>query len=188
MASPPRRWGWHRLDDEWADRIVRGSGVGRGDLVLDIGAGTGALTAPLIAAGARVIAFETHPGRADELRARFGSHIGRQLAVVRADAADLRLPRRPFHVVANPPFGVTAALLRRLLHPGSRMVAGHLIVQEAAARRWAAGDVPATARWRAEFDVSLGSKLPRGAFAPPPRVDARLLVLRRRSGVAVTRR
>ncbi len=156
--------------------------------MLDVGAGTGALTAPLLAAGARVIAFETHPGRADALLDRFASHTGRRLTVVRADAADLRLPRRPFHVVANPPFGITAPLLRRLLHPASRLISAHLVVQEAAARRWTTRDAPTSTRWHAEFDVSLGSKLPRRAFTPPPRVDARLLVLRRRSGVAVTRR
>jgi len=41
--------------------------------VLDVGAGQGALTGPLIQAGARVIAVELHPGRAEALRRRFGS-------------------------------------------------------------------------------------------------------------------
>ena len=45
----------------------------RGDLVLDIGAGTGTLTAELVAAGAYVIAIELHPERLAHLRARFGS-------------------------------------------------------------------------------------------------------------------
>ena len=99
----PPAWGWYRLDPAWAERLVADSGVRQGDLVLDIGAGDGALTAPLLERGARVIAIELHPGRAAALRQRFGADI----KVVQVDAADLRLPRRPFHVVANPPWAIT---------------------------------------------------------------------------------
>lgn len=165
----PPAWGWHRLDPRWADRLVALSGVGPGDLVLDVGAGTGALTAPLVEAGARVIAVELHPGRAAELRRRFGSRV----RVIQVDAADLRLPRRPFRVMANPPWGITEALLRRLLHPGSRLVRADLVLQRAAARRWSA--VGTTGR----FSLSEGPSVPRRAFTPPPRTDARVLVAER---------
>ena len=88
---------------------MRSARVGPGDLVLDLGAGTGAITAPLLAAGASVVAFELHDDRAEALRERFDVD---SLKVVRADVSDLRLPRRPFKVVANPPFAVTASILR----------------------------------------------------------------------------
>jgi len=177
-GRPPARgsWGWHQLDDRWAQRLVDDAGVGRGDLVVDVGAGTGALTAPLLRAGARVIAVEVHPGRAAELRRRFGDDV----VVVRADAADLRLPRRAFHVVANPPFAVTAALLRRLLHPGGRLLGAHLVLQEQAVRRWVAADAPGIARWGAHFELGAGARLPRHAFTPRPRVATRVLTIRRR--------
>ena len=86
-----------------------------GELVLDIGAGTGALTAPLVRAGARVLAVELHPGRAARLAARFADA---PVTVLRIDARDLRLPHRPFRVVASPPYGIRSALLRLLLHAG----------------------------------------------------------------------
>jgi 16S rRNA A1518/A1519 N6-dimethyltransferase RsmA/KsgA/DIM1 with predicted DNA glycosylase/AP lyase activity len=38
-----------------AAELVRAAGVGRGDLVLDLGAGTGVLTRALERAGARVV-------------------------------------------------------------------------------------------------------------------------------------
>ncbi|UDY35681.1 rRNA adenine N-6-methyltransferase family protein [Dermatobacter hominis] len=181
-GSPPggtrRRWGWHELAPDAARRLVRASGVGAGDLVLDVGAGTGALTRELVAAGARVVAVEAHPGRAAELRRRFGTSDG--VTVVRADAADLRLPRRPFRVVANPPFSVTSPILRRLLAPGSRLTDAHLVLQHHAAVRWCGPEAPAWGRWARSWEASLGPAVARSSFRPAPAVDCRVLVLRRR--------
>lgn len=171
------RWGWHRLAPTWAERIVSDAGVAPGDLVIDIGAGTGAMTAPLVAAGARVIAFELHPQRLAVLRERFADD---DVAVVRADVADLRLPRRPFRVVANPPFAVTSQVLKRLVHPGSRLVRADVVVQRAAARRWAAGRAPGAGRWARQYRVGVGRSVPRRAFDPRPPVDCATLVIDRR--------
>ena len=146
--------------------------------MLDGGAGHGVITAALLELDLvlRVIAVKSHAARAGALRARFGDT---EVVVVRADAADLRLPRRPFHVVANPPFALSAPLLRRLVHPGSRLVTAHLVLQRQVARRWAGPDAPAAARWRRTFTPMLGPAVPRRAFRPPPQVDAQVLVLRR---------
>jgi 23S rRNA (adenine-N6)-dimethyltransferase len=77
---------------------VADAAIRRGELVLDIGAGTGALTSQLLAAGARVVAVELHPRRAEALRQRFG---GKSITVLERDARRLRLPRQPFRVVAS---------------------------------------------------------------------------------------
>jgi 23S rRNA (adenine-N6)-dimethyltransferase len=176
VAGQRRRWGWHQLHPEAAERLVAGARLPARALVLDVGAGTGAITQPLVDAGHRVIAVEAHPGRAAELRERFGNRI----TVVRADAADLRLPRRPFHVVANPPFGITSALLRRLLHPGSRMASATVVLEERAVRRWTGPAAPAGQRWAPVFEVVAGPPVQRRCFTPRPAVDARLLLIRRR--------
>jgi 23S rRNA (adenine-N6)-dimethyltransferase len=143
--------------------------------VLDIGAGAGALTAPLVRAGARVIAVELHAGRADRLAARFA---GAPVTVLRVDARDLRLPHRPFRVVASPPYGIGSALLRLLTGRGSRLVAADLVLQRAVVRRWASADPrgAVAGRWTA----TVGARLPRSAFRVPPQVDSDVLVLRRR--------
>lgn len=176
-ASGNARWGWHRLAPTWADRIVADAGISPGDLVVDIGAGTGAVTAPLVAAGARVIAVELHPQRLALLRDRFADD---DVVVVRADAADLRLPRRPFRVVANPPFAATSQVLKRLLGPGSRLLRADLVVQRAAAHRWAAGRAPGAGRWARDYEVGMGRTVPRRAFTPRPPVDCSTLVITRR--------
>jgi 23S rRNA (adenine-N6)-dimethyltransferase len=170
------RWGFHQLDPTWAERLVTSSGVQRGDIVLDIGAGFGALTAPLVDVGARVIAVELHPARAAYLRERFG----RSVVVVRADARDLRLPRRPYSVVANPPFDSTTAILRRVLQPGTRLRAAHVVLKEQQARRWSAPDAPGAKRWQRDYAIAVGVRLPSRAFRPAPPCNARVLSISRR--------
>ena len=174
-------WGWHRLADGWADRLVARAGVDAGDLVLDVGAGTGALSAALVRRGARVVAVELHPARAAELRRRFSRP---PVTVVQADAADLRLPRQPFRVVANPPFAVTAALLRRLLQPGSRLLTADVVLPRHDAERWAALRARGAERWSAEFDVYVAGRLPPSAFIPRPPVETAVLRIERRAGRA----
>jgi 23S rRNA (adenine-N6)-dimethyltransferase len=176
VAGSRRQWGWHALRPAWAERLVADAGLPAGAWVLDIGAGLGALTAPLLDAGARVIAVEAHPGRAAELRRRFGTRV----TVVRTDAGDLRLPTRPFHVVANPPYAATSAVLRRLLAPGSRLVSARLVVQAEAAARWASAAAPGAGRWQRRLVAELGPPVPRRAFVPPPSVRSQVLVLRHR--------
>ncbi|MEU4191106.1 rRNA adenine N(6)-methyltransferase family protein [Kribbella sp. NPDC026611] len=170
-------WGWHPLDSRWAQRVVDAAGIRPGELVLDVGAGLGALTAPLVQTGARVIAVELHPGRADRLRRRFADA---PVTVVQVDAGDLRLPSRPFRVVSSPPYNLSTVLLKRLLAPGSRLVSADLVLQRQVANRWARGDAPGANRWFRYYDPSIGLRLPRKAFTPPPHVDSAVLQLRKR--------
>src|SRR4051794_40234314 len=114
--------------DPMADQ-PKSARLGPGSAVLHVCAGTCAITTARLGAGARVDAVEARPGRAQCLRERLDERV----VVVRAEAAELRLPGRPYHVVANPPFHVTAALLRRLVQPVSRMVSARLILQHQAA-------------------------------------------------------
>jgi 23S rRNA (adenine-N6)-dimethyltransferase len=147
--------------------------VSPGDLVLDVGAGRGAITSELLRAGAHVVAIELHPDRVSFLREQFA---GRRVTIVRADATDLRIPRRPFKVVANPPFGATTALLRRLTGPSSRLERASLVLPVWAATRWAGGRGAGRPRG---FTFSLGPTLPRSAFRPAPPHEPRVLLVRR---------
>jgi 23S rRNA (adenine-N6)-dimethyltransferase len=176
------RWGWHELAERWARQIVDDAGIAPGDLVLDIGAGIGGLTAPLVAAGARVVAVELHPVRVRVLRRRFADA---GVVVVQADASDLRLPRRPFRVVANPPFALTTALLKRILQQGSALESAHVVVPRHVARRWVGLHAPGAHRWQRVYAPSIGRAVPARAFRPPATQPVQVLHLRRRGAPAV---
>jgi len=150
--------------------------VRRGDLVLEIGGGTGMLTQALARTGARVVAVERDPMLAARLRARFDRVP--DVSVVEADALEHTWPERPFAVVSNLPFARSGAILGRVLDdPRSPLTRAHVIVQWELAAKLAAV-WPSTLRstyWRAWYDVSIGRRLDRTAFAPPPAVDAAVL-------------
>jgi 23S rRNA (adenine-N6)-dimethyltransferase len=170
------RWGWHRLTDDAAFQLVDEAGIRARDLVVDVGAGTGTITAALVERGARVVAVELHPKRAQVLRDRF-RHA--PVIVVQADASDLRLPRRAFRVVANPPFGVTSALLRRLLVPANQMLSADLVLSRHAATRWISAGAANEHRWTSTFAVDIAHSLSRSAFVPRPTVDSVVLHIER---------
>ncbi|MGH3822401.1 MAG: rRNA adenine N-6-methyltransferase family protein [Pseudonocardiaceae bacterium] len=144
---------------------------------MDIGAGQGALTRHLVEAGARVLAVELHPGRACRLRERFAEA---PVTVIQTDALSLRLPHRPFRVIASPPYAISSALLRLLLGSHSRLLAADLVLQRAVVRRhldrWRASAGHPHRRW----DARAGRPLPRQAFRPAPQVDSAVLIIRRR--------
>ena len=158
-----------------AAEVVRSAKVGPGDLVLDIGAGGGALTSALIHAGADVIAIELDPLLAGRLRERFAR-------VIEADARDVDLPREPFHVVANLPFAIGTSMLRRFLRPDTALRSAAVVVDwRLAVKR--ASVWPSTrlgVEWSAWFELTIVRRLPRCCFSPPPSVDAGVLRATRR--------
>lgn len=173
--SAPNAAGAHFLRNRPALDLVRLAGPGPGDLVLDLGAGLGALTGPLAATGARVVAVEREESYVRSLRRRFATTP--TVSVVTGDLLAVPLPRRDFHVVANIPFATTAALLRRLLDPaGTRLASAHLVVEWGAARRLVSRPAP---WWSARYELRAVRRLRRDAFVPPPTVDAEVLAIRR---------
>lgn len=158
---------------------MREAGVCSRDLVVDIGAGTGRLTAELSRVARDVVAVELNPALAARLRGRWPN-----VRVLECDAALAPLPSQPFRVVANLPFARTNDLLHRLLDdPGVPLERADLVVEWGVACKrglpW-----PSSVNgvvWAAFFELSVARRLPRHAFRPPPSVDAGVLVCRRRA-------
>jgi 23S rRNA (adenine-N6)-dimethyltransferase len=182
----PNPAGAHFLHDRaLIAQLARACGAGDGQLVLDLGAGLGAITAGLAARGARVIAVERDPRLAAALRRRFG-HDPR-VRVVEADLRTVPLPRREFLVVASPPFSLTTALCRRLLGDPACALAGAELVIGRGAARWLSSQRPRdreTAWWAGRYEMRLARRVSAAAFAPPPRADVAWLSVRPRPIVA----
>lgn len=153
-------------------KLVEAAALKPGEVVFEPGAGLGAITGALcqaVAPGGQVVAVEQKP----ELAERLKGHGWPGLRVVAGDALAVRLPERVDAVVANPPYRILPALLRRLLaHGFGRAV---LVMPQELADRLTAqpkGDdygkltvqVAAQAKSELLFPVS------RRSFDPPPEV------------------
>ena len=162
-----------------ARTLVRHADISPGDLVYDLGAGTGLITTALVAAGARVVAVERDPNLARKLRARFAAAPGVQ--VLEADLAEVSF-HAGFKVVASPPFNRTAAVLRRLLGDAPFPDAAALVLQREAARKWAGAPRPTAVSLTAApwFELTLAEPFRRRDFTPAPAVDVAVLAIIKR--------
>lgn len=127
------------------------------------------------------MAVEVDPDLVLRLRRAFQGDP--RVEVIEADFLDVRLPREPFRVFGNVPFGIGTSILRRLLDdPGSSLTRADLVLQyEVASKR--ASVWPGTATtvgWLPWWEFRLERRLSRWSFEPPPRVDAGVLSIVRR--------
>ncbi|MEX1279784.1 MAG: 16S rRNA (adenine(1518)-N(6)/adenine(1519)-N(6))-dimethyltransferase RsmA [Acidimicrobiia bacterium] len=185
---PRKRLGQHFLaDPNIVDKIVRVAGIGPGDRVVEIGPGTGTLTAALAAAGARVLAIEIDEGLAPVLAETVG---GSDLVEVRfGDAARIDLAAElddgPWALVANLPYNVGTPIVLDVLRHVPTVTRIVVMVQAEVAGRFAAE--PGTGEYglpsvvvglhaavRGRFDV------PPQVFVPPPTVGSTVIALERR--------
>jgi 23S rRNA (adenine-N6)-dimethyltransferase len=156
-----------------------------GDLVVDLGAGNGALTLPAVAAGADVLAIERDPAWSARLRERArAAGLHTRVRVVCGDLLTASLPTGAWRVIASPPYGLTTTLLHRLLDDPTRAPERlDLILQWEVARKFAA-QPPTTllaTTWAPWWQMTLVQRVPRTAFRPVPRVDSGWLRIRRRT-------
>ncbi len=153
-----------------------------GERVLEVGPGEGALTRELLARGALVTAVEKDSRLIPILKETFAAEIkSKQLSLFEGDALEMTLDdikiQGPYKVVANIPYYITGALIRKFLSEDKPAASLVLLVQKEVAER--------IAREKKESILSLSVKVygsphyiktvPRGAFVPAPGVDSAIL-------------
>ena len=128
-------------------RVVSTSGVGRSDLVLEVGPGLGSLTLALLDRGATVAAVEIDPVLAGRLPQTVAEHSRseiQRLTVLNRDALSLRRgdlamgPTGPTALVANLPYNVAVPALLHLLAQFPSIHVVTVMVQAEVAERLAA--------------------------------------------------
>jgi 23S rRNA (adenine-N6)-dimethyltransferase len=174
--------GQHFLrSDRLAAELVDAAGIGPEDLVVEIGGGTGRLTAPLAARAGHVLVVERDLALVALLRDRFARTTN--VDVVAANALQVPLPHEQFRVFGNLPFAFGTRILRRLLDdPASHVQRLDALLQFEVARK-RAQLVPGTLTsigWQPWWDFRLVRRVHRTAFEPAPSVNAGLLSVTRR--------
>ena len=184
---PSRRLGQHFLADANITRkIVDVAKVGRGDKVVEIGAGTGTLTRALAGTGARVMAYEVDAGLArilEEVTAGLDVEI-RIEDVTRTDFASV-LDGQGWSLVANLPYNVGTPVVLEILQHVPAVTRFVVMVQREVAERFVAApgsdayglpSVVASIHARA----SIAFTVPPQVFVPPPRVESAVVVMNRK--------
>jgi 16S rRNA (adenine1518-N6/adenine1519-N6)-dimethyltransferase len=178
------------IDANTVRRIVRASGVGADDVVLEVGPGLGSLTLALLESVRRVVAVEVDAALAAALPATVATYAPAQLdrfQVVEADAMRItEVPGpAPTALVANLPYNVAVPVLLHLLGLLPSLRHGLVMVQSEVADRLAAepgsrtyGVPSVKAAWYAT--VRRAGAVGRSVFWPAPNVDSGLVAWERR--------
>jgi len=204
-------------DPKLLRKIAESSPAQSGDVVLEIGPGDGALTQAILERGCRVVAVEYDTELIPVLENRFATEIDSgQLRLVQADFLEVDIaqilnchPEEPmdtvaefinhgvpasirdnsgvYHVIANIPYYITGAILRKLLSGDCQPQSVSLIMQREVAERIVCRD-----NKQSLLSLSVGIygephlvfRIVAGAFNPPPNVDSALLVVK---GISRTR-
>ncbi len=181
---PRKALGQHFLRDSGVlQDIAAAVEVPPGGLVLEVGAGTGQLTAALLDRGLRVVALEIEPRLIAHLRNRFRGDVN--LRIIQADArtadiATLVPPGTPFVVAGNLPYFAANPIIRHFLEGEPKPLSMVVMIQREVGREITArpGDwslltisVQVYAEPRLLFDV------PPEAFDPPPAVHSSVVRL-----------
>lgn len=184
------------IDANTVRRIVRESGVGHDDVVVEVGPGLGSLTLALLEVAGRVTAIEVDPVLAERLPrtiAEFAPDQAGSFEVVLADA--LRVTEvpgpAPTALVANLPYNVSVPVLLHLMALLPSLRHGLVMVQSEVADRLAAkpgskvyGVPSVKAAWYA--DVRRAGAIGRNIFWPAPNVDSGLVHWQHREPPATT--
>ena len=177
---PRKRFGQHFLHERGViARLIGAIGPSQKDIVVEIGPGEGALTAPLLEKLAKLEAIELDRDLAASLAVKFPPW---KLTVHCADALDFDFARFPpgVRLVGNLPYNVSTPLLFHLAGFAERVRDMHFMLQlEVVQRMVAAPSTPAYGRLsvslQARFRMKKLFSVARGAFRPPPKVESALV-------------
>jgi 16S rRNA (adenine1518-N6/adenine1519-N6)-dimethyltransferase len=182
-----KRFGQHFLEPVWVAKVIRAIDPQADETFIEIGAGRGALTMPLLERTKAIIAFEIDRDLAALLRAAAAPG----LTVVEGDFLEstwlaTHPPAKPLRVAGNLPYNAASPMLFAL----ARLYAGGLPIRDATLmlQREVADRLVADAGTREYGALSIRMQhvatvepllaIPPGAFRPVPKVHSMLVRIR----------
>ena len=177
LPRPKKRFGQHFLTDRhYLRRIVESIDARPGDAMVEIGPGTGLLTAELLHTLGHLHVVEIDRGLAQALRERFDPA---QVTVHEADALEFDFSSLPeaLRVAGNLPYNVSTPILFRIAALAQRVKDCTFMLQKEVVERMVAapgtmnyGRLSVMLQYRFAMESLL--RVPPGAFTPPPKVDS----------------
>lgn len=185
---PKKYLGQHFLiNSAVARRIVEAVRLHSDDTVLEIGAGTGAITGYLLPRARRVVAVEMDTVLCKHLSRRFGSYssfvlVNQDILKVHWDTLIGWAEGRPLVVVGNLPYQITSPVLFALIEHRAGISRSVLMVQREVAQRLEAS--PGTRAYgilsimvQRHSRVRIHFKVGSSCFYPVPRVESSVVEL-----------
>lgn len=164
--------------------IVEAAKIEKGEQVLEIGPGRGALTEALLEAGATVTAIEKDDKLFELLQEKFSLPIELgKLRLIHGDILEIDLPTLRvgnYKLVANIPYYITGQIFRQFLETKNQPKSIVVLVQKEVADRIVAKDGKESIlslSVKAFGEPKFIKKVPAAAFSPKPKVDSAILAI-----------
>lgn len=168
---------------EFIKELIGHTSIKSNDLVYDIGAGSGAITAVLAGRAKFVVAIEFEPRMAQKLRENIEGRYP-NVDVIEGDFLDVVLPSKPYKIFANIPFHLSSPIIHKITEDAHPPVAAFLIVQKQFANKLLPNYDGFTGQLGMmigpTFGVRIRRPLKRTDYSPPPAVDTALIEIKRR--------
>ncbi|GAA4653333.1 hypothetical protein GCM10023142_04710 [Anaerocolumna aminovalerica] len=182
-GEPPNFSGQHLMHNKkLINEIVDLSKVSTHDMVLDLGAGKGALTSVLCQKAGKVLAVEYDSKFVEVLKEKF--RLNQNTKIIHQDILRINLPREPFMVISNIPYAITTPIMKMLLNnPSSGFQRGVIVMEKGAAKRFTSNIVKDAyvILWRMWFDIRYLKDISRKNFSPSPKVDSAIITINRKA-------
>ncbi len=186
---PTKSLGQHFLIHQaTAEKIAAAIHPGPGDVVVEIGAGLGALTLPLSRSGALVIAVEIDAELVKFLRKEFEKRNGKGVKIECMDILELDLIslyeqfQRKMKIIGNLPYNISSPVLFKLMEAADYLKEAVLMLQDEVAERVLAGPgnkdygiISVMVAYHCECRRVMRVKP--SQFHPPPKVDSQVISL-----------
>ena len=172
---PRKRFGQHFLADRACiDAIVQAIAPRPDDNLVEIGPGTGVLTAPLVAQTGHLTVIEIDRDLGPRLAAQYGD----ALTLVQQDVLQVDFSGfgQNLRIVGNLPYNISSPLLLHLIAVADRVRDQHFMLQKEVVDRIVAGPGSDMGRLTVflqnHYQVAKLFDVPPEAFDPPPKVDS----------------